>query len=260
MTPISGQTVGEGGPRRLETVRSALARTLAAEQLDIARLAFEPDGVLLIEGEAASIPVKKRALRVAAITSGAYGLVDRLHVRPTTTVQDGEIRAHLAQHFALDPRFADVALFEDRDPSPLRENLAAVAGASTAPAGRITIEVRDGIVTLDGAMPSLVRKRLAGVIAWGAPGVRDVINALAVEPPEEDSPLQLEEAVREAFEADPLFDDTQVRVGVFGDSVRLTGLVHSDAARQAAEDDAWRVLGVDEVINEIAVEPGKAGA
>jgi osmotically-inducible protein OsmY len=35
--------------------------------------------------------------------------------------------------------------------------------------------------------------------------------------------------------------------------VRLTGLVRSDAIRQAAEADAWYVFGVDDVVNDIAV-------
>jgi len=44
-------------------------------------------------------------------------------------------------------------------------------------------------------------------------------------------------------------------VGVFADCVRLTGLVHSREAREEAEACAWRVLGVDEVINEIEIAP-----
>jgi len=241
---------------RLTTVRGALARTLPAGQLDLERLAFDPDGVLLIEGEAASIAAKKRALRVAAITSGAAGLADRLHVRPAIPMQDGEIRVRLAELFALDPRFRGIALYEDRNPSPLAEDYVAVAGAAADANGRLDIEVSEGIVTLNGALPSLTRMRLAGALAWRVAGVRDVINGLAVEPPEDDGPDQLEEAVREALDADPLFDDAQVKVGVFGDSVRLTGLVHSQDARDAAEESAWRIMGVDEVINEIEVRAG----
>ena len=83
-----------------------------------------------------------------------------------------------------------------------------------------------------------------------------MINGLAVEPPEDDGPDQVEEAIREALDGNPLFDDTQIKVGVFGDHVRLTGLVHSDTARQVAEAEAWRIQGVDEVINEIEVRAG----
>ena len=253
----SGDTGVDSGPHRLETVRAALERSLRSGKLADLKLAFEKDGVLVVEGEVAGIAAKKRALRIAAITSGAGGLIDRLHVRPATPMEDGEIRVHLAELFALDPRFTDIALFEDRSARPVgvKHDYSAVAGASSETGGRLTIAVRDGVVTLDGAVPSLVRMRLAGAIAWGAPGVRDVVNGLTVRPPEEDGPDQLEEAVREALDGHPLFDDAQVKVGAFGDSVRLTGLVHSDDARDAAEETAWRILGVDEVINEIEVAP-----
>ena len=49
----------------------------------------------------------------------------------------------------------------------------------------------------------------------------------------------------------PLFDASQIRVGVRGRTVRLTGWVPSASARDAAEWDAWYVFGVDDVINEI---------
>jgi osmotically-inducible protein OsmY len=65
---------------------------------------------------------------------------------------------------------------------------------------------------------------------------------------------QLEEAVRESLDGDPLFDDTQINVGVFGDAVRHSGLVHSQAAREAARRTLARPR-VDEVINEIEIRP-----
>ena len=36
---------------------------------------------------------------------------------------------------------------------------------------------------LNGRMPGLASKRLAGVLAWWVPGARDVVNGIAVEPP-----------------------------------------------------------------------------
>jgi osmotically-inducible protein OsmY len=236
---------------RLDATRTVLRKSIPPADLRLDQLAFQTDGALLMEGEAASLAVKKRALRLAIVASGARGIVDRLHLPSGVPLTDGEIRSQLLDRFALDPRFKDVAIFEDRDPSPLAERLSAVAGAAADFRGRITIEVRDGVITLNGRVPSLLRKRLAGVLAWRQPGVRDVVNGLAVEPPEEDGSDRVEAAVREALDGHPLFDDRQIRVGVFKDIVRLTGLVHSEDARQAAEEEAWRVLGVEEVVNEI---------
>ena len=115
----------------------------------------------------------------------------------------------------------------------------------------IEIEVKNGVVILNGRVPGLASKRLAGVLAWWVPGARDVVNGIAVEPPEEDSPDAIEEAVRIALDKDPFVDASQVRVGVRNRTVRLTGAVRSPEARDAAEWDAWYVFGVDDVINDL---------
>ena len=63
------------------------------------------------------------------------------------------------------------------------------------PIGTIVVEVRDGVVTLNGEVPSLSHKRLAGVLAWWVPGCRDVINGLAEVPAQEDNDDELTDAV-----------------------------------------------------------------
>lgn len=85
------------------------------------------------------------------------------------------------------------------------------------------------------------------------PGSRDVVNGLAVEPPEEDAPIRIEEAVRIALEKDRFVDASQIRVGVRRTTVRLTGLVQTENERAMAENDAWYIFGVDKVINEVEV-------
>lgn len=245
---------GIAAEERLREVRAALSRSFSRSDLDIRHVTLDEDGALLVEGEATSLALKKKALRIAAIASGAKGIVDRLHTR-AARVGDPEILARLGELFAADPRYEDFLIERDLDPDPFREQCEAVVTSPAEPRGRLLIEVRDGVVTLNGSAPSLVRKRLAGALAWRAPGVRDVVNGLSVDPPEDDGPDELEEAVREALDGHPLFDDTQLKVGVFGDAVRLTGLVHTEAARAAAEEEAWRILGVDDVINEVEVRP-----
>ena len=49
--------------------------------------------------------------------------------------------------------------------------------------GTIDVEVQDRIVTLNGRVPGLPSKRLAGVLAWWVPGVRDVVNGIELDPP-----------------------------------------------------------------------------
>jgi osmotically-inducible protein OsmY len=157
---------------------------------------------------------------------------------------------HLRKAYYDEPSFYELAL-KEREAGKLK----LVRNAFENERGAIETEVKDGIVVLNGRVPSLASKRLAGVLAWWVPGSRDVINGIAVEPPEEDAPIAIEEAVRIALDKDPFVDASQVRVGVRHRTVRLTGAVRSQAARDAAEWDAWYVFGVDDVVNELKVMP-----
>jgi osmotically-inducible protein OsmY len=116
------------------------------------------------------------------------------------------------------------------------------------------IEVKDGVVTLNGEVPSLTHKRLAGVLAWWVPGTRDVINGLEEVPPEEDNDDELVDAVRLVLEKDPFVNDASIRVSAKDWVVTLEGLVPTEAMKQMAERDAWYVLGVKSVSSRIAVE------
>jgi osmotically-inducible protein OsmY len=121
--------------------------------------------------------------------------------------------------------------------------------------GEIRYLVEDGIVTLSGEVSGLRLKRLAGVLAWWVPGSRDVVNGIAVVPPEEDTDDEMTDAVRIALEKDPFVEAAQVRVGTRDGVVTLTGLVRSENERHMAEFDAWCVFGVDRVENEIEAHP-----
>jgi osmotically-inducible protein OsmY len=163
------------------------------------------------------------------------------------------MRVQLRETLATDVDFIDLELREDVAPGVLATEFKPVASPAGGFRGCVDIEVEDGVIILNGSIPTLVRKRLAGALAWRIAGARDVINGLVVEPPEEDGPDRLEEAVRVVLERDPAFDAAQVKVGVRGRVVRLTGLLRSQDARRAAVNDAWTIFGVDEVLDEIEV-------
>jgi len=128
-------------------------------------------------------------------------------------------------------------------------------GVPTGPRGVIKGVPEEGVVLLTGRVPGHTSKRLAGVIAWWIPGVRDVINNLAVYPPEDDGPDMIAEAVRVVLEKDPFVDASQVRVVVTGTTVGLLGLVPSEVEKEAAKRDAWCTFGVDDVLSTIEVHP-----
>lgn len=208
------------------------------------------EGILTIEGEVTTVAAKKLVLERIAAIPVVEGIVDRLHVKPAQPMGDGEIRDLVRDALLQEPAFADFALLERAKGRTTPIRMPPVEARGT-----IEIAVDNGIVTLNGEVPGLDDKRLAGVLAWWVPGSRDVVNGLAVEPPEEDSADLIAEAVRLALEKDPLIDAGQLRVGVRRAVVTLTGFLPNEAQRNMAESDAWYVFGVDNVVNDIEVGP-----
>jgi osmotically-inducible protein OsmY len=243
-----------------DAVTGAVRQAFRAEPrlgpyFNLDKIAVEPDGTLALEGEVASLAEKRLAILRAAQASGIARIADRIRLRSAAPVGDKEMRARLREVLATDSDFADLDLREDVAAGILATEFKPVAGAAAGPRGRIDIEVEKGVIILNGSVPTLVRKRLAGALAWRIAGARDVINGLVVEPPEEDGPDRLEEAVRVVLERDPSFDAAQIKVGVRHRIVRLTGVLRSEEARQAAVNDAWSIFGVDDVLDEIGVRP-----
>ncbi len=209
---------------------------------------IDADGTATIEAEVDNVAIKRLALERLAATKGVSAVIDRLRVKPAQAMSDDGILDHLRKAYYDEPSFYELALKELEG-----GKLKLVRDAFETARGVIETEVKDGVIVLNGRVPSLAAKRLAGVLAWWVPGARDVVNGIAVEPPEEDAPIAIEEAVRIALDKDPFVDASQVRVGVRHRTVRLTGAVHSQEARDAAEWDAWYVFGVDDVVNELEV-------
>ena len=205
-------------------------------------------GTLTIDGEVPDIAVKKRMLARAAAHPAVTGIADRLRVAPAARMGDKEIRDHVLDALLSEPALAEVAILER-----INEKLLPARRPPAAHRGMIAISVDDGVVTLDGDVPGLAHKRLAGVLAWWVPGSRDVVNGLGVLPVEQDTYGEIADAVRIALEKDPFVDAGQIRVGVKGGAVTLTGLVPTESERDMAEFDAWYVFGVDSVDNRIEV-------
>jgi hypothetical protein len=208
------------------------------------------DGVLTAEGEVCSVAAKKLALERLAALPEVIGIVDRLHVQPAERMGGGRIGNLVRDALPQEPAFVDLTILEER-----AGQVETVRMPPTDSRGEIRYLVEDGVVTLSGEVPGLGRKRLAGVFAWWVPGSRDVVNGLAVVPPEEDSDEEMTDAVRIVLEKDPLVRASQIRVASRERVVTLEGLVATEAERDMAEYDAWCVFGVDKVVNEVAVRP-----
>ena len=205
--------------------------------------------VLTLEGEVQDIAAKKLCMELAIVVPGVTGIVDRLHVTPAARVGDGAIltavRDVLLQEMALQD--CTLRVRNKGQVETIREGVAPNSGV-------IELSVNDGVVLLDDHVPSLAKKRLVGVLAWWVPGSRDVINGMAVEPPEEDNDEELVDTIRLVLKKDPFVNVDQMRVRVKNSVVTLEGLVINEVQRQSAENDAWYVFGVDKVINNIQIQ------
>jgi osmotically-inducible protein OsmY len=212
------------------------------------RIAMQ-NGDIILAGEIENVAAKKLALLAAAETHGVQRIVDRLRVTPAEKMGDAEIRDHVCKLLTQEPALEACLIrgLAGDDAESLQKAIA-------EPGNSIIVEVNDGVVTLNGKVPSLTHKRLAGVLAWWVPGTRDVIDGLEEVPPERDNDDELTDAVRLILEKDPLVNVSKIGVSSKDWVVTLEGLVPGESMKQMAERDAWCVLGVKEVINRLEVK------
>jgi osmotically-inducible protein OsmY len=212
------------------------------------KLAFAGND-LLLTGELENVEAKKIALELAATLAPGMGLVDRLRVKPAQSMSDAELRDHVIK-VLLDEPALEHCLLHSRLPQQLQTHRNEIP----EPVGTIVVEVRDGVVTLNGEVPSLSHKRLAGVLVWWVPGCRDVVNGLAEVPAQQDNDDEIADAVLLALEKDPFVNATKMQVRSKDGVVTLGGLVPNESMQRMAEHDAWFVFGVRDVVNKVQVK------
>lgn len=129
----------------------------------------------------------------------------------------------------------------------------------------IDVETRDGIVTLQGAVPGDIQRDLAAAIARNVDGVVQVRDELRIadEPAAADGPDRaFGDAVRDAtltasikisLAVERGVKATDINVDTVHGSVTLTGAVGSQAERQLAERIARDTQGVRDVLNRLEV-------
>ncbi len=130
----------------------------------------------------------------------------------------------------------------------------------------IKVSVDNGNVSLSGTVASAAEKEWAYDDAWvnGVKSVND--NDLKVQWWEKSTPLSHQEniilrnkevkaALEQAYILDPKIMSDRVNIKVNKGIVTLRGTVTDLQAKQAAEEDADRTIGVFEVLNDLKVEP-----
>ena len=208
-------------------------------------------GRVHLEGEVGSIAAKKLGFRLAQSFAGGATVVDDLKVLPSQQRGDGEIGDAFGRSMVGHEELKHGTIREQR-----RGRLETWHEAHDPEAGAdLVFSVAEGVITINGTVISLSHRRMAEVLAWWTPGCCNVVNQLAVEPPEEDNDDELADAIRLALEMDPIVDDPQVGVETASGEVTLSGVLRSNEQKHMAETDAWAVPGVVEVNNRVTVVP-----
>ena len=204
--------------------------------------------VLTLEGEMDNIAAKRRAYECASRINGVDGVIDRLRVRPAETRGDGAVRISVTQALLAEPALRDYALHVHH--KGIMETLRTVPGSRDV----VGVSIEDGVVELTGHVGSLSHKRLVGALAWWAPGCRDVLNELQVNPPEDDGDGEIGDALRLVLEKDPLvLHASDIGIAIRNGVVTLSGVVGTEEERRMAEADAWYLIGVHDVTNGVVV-------
>ncbi len=214
------------------------------------RLDLTEDKVVILEGDVGSIAAKKLAREIAGTTPEVRGVIDRLRVAPAEAKGDGAILDALAARLLGIRELKNCTLRvmkkgQTRIMQEVRDNDAS---------GDMLVSVEDGVVTLDGWVISLSHKRLAGAMAWWIPGCRNVVDALEVQPPEQDNDDEISDALSLVLEMDPMIPRPgQIRILSRNSVVTLEGHVATQEEKRRAEQDAWSLFAVGKVINHIGV-------
>lgn len=114
----------------------------------------------------------------------------------------------------------------------------------------------DGVVYLDGTVPTYSQKLTAAEDARRIKGVVDVVNNLKVRLTGIWSDDEIRTTVRLNIDTDSrITNPGKVNVAVNHGVVTLSGIVPNYGQKQAAEGDAWAAPGVVDVIDDLVVEP-----
>ena len=194
------------------------------------------DGIITLTGSVQSWAEKSLAEEVAKGVKGVKGIKNDITLRFKTDRSDHEIKTDIQQRFRNDVWLTKAHL---------------------------TVDVKDGAVTLGGTVGSALEKRRAATDAFvlGVKSVDDQdvkVDWLVREhlrrthyPYRTDK--EIKRAVKDALLYDPRVWSFNPRVTVHHGSVTLTGVVDNLKAKKAAESDARNTVGVRAVRNYLKV-------
>jgi osmotically-inducible protein OsmY len=175
-------------------------------------------GIVTLTGPVNNLLEKERALEVASTVEGVRAVVDLVTVKPVKRT-DAQIREHIEQALLDDPA-TDVY--------------------------EVSVEVKDGIVTLGGTVDSWLKKELSERRAKGVGGVMEVRNRITVKYKAKRADREIAEEIKARLLWDVWLDDALINVDVENGKVTLSGSVGSAVEVERAYADSW-IAGVSSV-------------
>jgi len=145
------------------------------------------------------------------------------------------------------------AIDQRPDPDIARDAVVALKSELPISHDRIKIIVKDGWITLEGAVEWQYQKTTAETAVRRVKGVKGVTSVIAVKPKVE--PSELQRKIMEAFKRNAEVDANRITVEAHGSEVILKGTVRSWIEREEAERVAWSAPGITRVEDRIVVSP-----
>jgi len=195
--------------------------------VDAAKIGVTADtGVVTLRGTVATYHEKFLAERTARRVYGVRAVANDVEVTPPTTMSRSD---------------ADIA----------KAAANALEWDCAVPRGAVVATVADGWITLNGAVSWQFQRMAAEAALRHLYGMKGIINSIAVRPHVHISEVQ--HKIEDAFRRSAEIDAKHVKVEARGDTVVLTGTVHSLAERDEAERAAWGAPGVVRVEDQLVV-------